>query len=115
MQTHIVVTLQVEGFHKWPGAFEQVSFLRERHRHIFHIKCTKVVTDANREIEIICFKRKILGGLRLFWGSPMASDGNPCEFGEMSCEMIAARLLDAFQLSSCEVLEDGENGGLVIA
>lgn len=113
MQTHVVVTLQVEGFHKWPGAFDLVSFLRQRHRHIFHIKCIKEVTDADREIEIICFKRQIQDHMRLRWGGEEYCD--PCEFGEMSCEMIAVCLLETFILSSCEVLEDGENGGLVTA
>jgi len=31
----------------------------------------------------------------------------------MSCEMIARELIEHFNLSRCEVSEDGENGAIV--
>ena len=38
-----------------------------------------------------------------------------CEFGSRSCEMIAEELIVTFNLSRCEVSEDGENGTIVTA
>jgi hypothetical protein len=36
-----------------------------------------------------------------------------CEFGAMSCEMLATELIDKFELTRCEVSEDNENGAFV--
>lgn len=104
---HVVVRLRIEGFHCWAECpIEEVSFLRDRHRHIFHVDVTKRVTHSDRDVEIILLKREIEKWLRDTYGMP-------CEFGSMSCEHIAEALLDKFQLSSCTVTEDGENGGIV--
>jgi len=71
----IIVKLQVEGFHYWPEAFEKVSYLKELHRHIFHIECHKNVSHADREIEIIEFKRSILMYL---YDQFSSFSGQPC-------------------------------------
>lgn len=107
MTTAVIVRLQVEGFHCWPECpLPEVAFLRDRHRHIFHITAVLEVSHANRAVEIILLKREIDQWLaRTF--------GRPCEFGSMSCEMIAGRLVEAFELRSCSVEEDGENGAIV--
>ncbi len=107
--TTIIVTLQVEGFHKWAKAQEvlpEVGFLSDRHRHIFHITCEKDVNHDDRDIEIIMFKRKIAKYISAKWGEP-------AEFADMSCEMIAKHLMAEFKLRCCTVLEDGENGSSV--
>lgn len=103
----VIASLQVEGIHNWPECpFEDVSFLRNEHRHIFHIRVEKKVTKEDREIEIIRLKREILSFLESKFGSP-------AKFGRMSCEGIAVLLFKHFALNSCEVLEDGENGAIV--
>ena len=107
MQLLVVVPLQVEGFHHWEAAPPEVSFLASPHRHIFHLKCKRGVSHADRDVEIILLKRRILEYMQSRWGTP-------CIFGGMSCEMIATELLTEFRLASCEVLEDGENGGEVV-
>ena len=38
-----------------------------------------------------------------------------CEFGAMSCEMLARELIEEFDLCQCEVNEDNENGAIVTA
>ena len=54
MKKQIVVKLQVEGLHQWQDCpIEDVSFLRDRHRHIFHIEVRKKVSHNDRDIEII--------------------------------------------------------------
>lgn len=106
MQKYIVVQLQYEGVHSWPECpIEQVSYLRNPHRHIFHIVCEKQVFHNEREIEIISFKKKILDFLDI---------KNNHDFKDKPCETIAEELLIAFDLSKCTVLEDGENGAIIV-
>ena len=110
MKTLIKVKLQVEGLHMWSDCpIEEVDFLKNLHRHIFFITCEKEVTHNDRDIEIIMFKRRILDFLDIYF-----SDYYEClNFENMSCEMIAELLLKEFELESCEVLEDNENGSIV--
>jgi hypothetical protein len=110
MNIQIVITIQVEGFHNWPEAPSEVSFLADRHRHIFHIKCWKSVSHDDRDIEIILFKREVLNYMNRMYFS---SETNSHEFGHRSCEMLASDLIEAYNLHACEVLEDGENGSYV--
>lgn len=113
MTTNIIINLQVEGFHNWPAAkdvFPEVDFLSDRHRHIFHIKCTKAVTHSDRDVEIIMFKREVLNYLFEKYSKTILPI---CEFGPMSCEMISEELLKRFDLQYCSVLEDNENGAEV--
>jgi hypothetical protein len=105
MQTKVIVTLRVEGVHHWPGCpFDDVAFLKDKHRHIFHIKATKAVTHDDRDVEIIMLKREI---------EQYLFEAYEGDFDTNSCEMIAKDLVTVFKLSSCEVLEDGENGAIV--
>jgi hypothetical protein len=112
MRTEIVVTLQHEAVHNWPGVvahakeLEAVQYLQYPHRHMFHIRCTKLVNHNDRDVEIIDFKQRILCYMEVVVGKNMQAT---------SCEMLAADLLNVFGLASCEVLEDGENGAIVYA
>lgn len=114
MQTRVVVTFSVEGFHNWPGVVgalpdnPEIHFLQHPHRHLFAFKLTKSVSHNDRDIEIILFKRKVLAYLYEKYGTP-------CQFGMRSCEMLGMELVEKFHLSSAEVLEDGENGAIVEA
>lgn len=103
MKTAIVVTFQVEGTHRWPECpFEDVAFLREKHRHIFHVRATKQVTHSDRQVEIIRLKRSML----------MYADKFGGDFGRASCEDMAEHLVEKFDLITCQVLEDNENGAV---
>lgn len=100
--TNIIVKLIYAGLHCWKDCpLDEVSYLRNLHRHNFYITCKKSVTHDDRDIEIIMFKHKINNYLEEKYS------GN---FGTMSCEMIAKDLVNKFKLSYCEVLEDNENG-----
>lgn len=106
MKTRIIVNLALEGTHCWPSChIAEVDFLRNTHRHMFHICCKKEVSHLDRDIEIIRYKRRIAEHLTKKYGTPAY-----CDFGAMSCEMIAEELMRTFSLSYCSVLEDGENG-----
>ena len=105
-QTNIIIRFQLEGFHNFPKAkeiFPEVDFLSDRHRHIFYFECEKKVNHDDRDVEFILFKREVQQFL-------LEKYGNPCEFGSMSCEMIARELLEKYELESCIVWEDFENG-----
>ena len=113
----VFCTLEVEGIHNWPACpFEEVAYLRDPHRHMFHIKAYKAVNHDDRDVEFIMLKHQIAEYLY----SAYASHGMKkepmyriCHFGAMSCEMIAEILIDRFDLVQCEVSEDGENGAIV--
>lgn len=107
-KSNIIINLQIEGIHCWPECpIEEVSFLRDPHRHIFHIECKKAVSHLDRDVEIIQLKRKILSWLYEMYSKTMAGTH---DFGRMSCEEIATKILNEFELNYCKVLEDGENG-----
>lgn len=108
---HVYCTLQVEGIHNWPGCpFDEVAYLRDPHRHVFHIKATKQVTHSDRDVEFIMLKHKINTYLEVKY---YEGKTKCCLFGAMSCEMIAKELIEEFGLVKCEVNEDGENGAVV--
>ena len=103
VKVSVIVRLQFEGIHCWPDCnIEQVSFLRQPHRHIFHVEAEKEVSHDNREVEIIMLKR----AMEIYCRERK-------DYGSESCEMIARNLLHLFSLKSCTVLEDGENGARV--
>ncbi len=108
MNTYIEINLQHEALHNWPDAKEKlpdVDFLSYPHRHMFHIRMRKLVTHSDRDVEIIMMKRQVIQFLADTWGK---------SFGSQSCEMIAEQLLTEFDCSEVAVLEDGENGAVVI-
>ena len=111
ISTEVYCTLQLEGLHHWPGCpIAEVSYLKDLHRHVFHIKAHKLVTHADRDVEFIELKHKINLYLEHeYWDGTLRL----MHFGAQSCEMIAKELITKFNLSKCEVSEDGENGAIV--
>ena len=102
----VVVNFRFDGVHSWPECpLDPVSFLRHPHRHEFHVRATKGVTHAERQVEIIMLKRAMQEYCTMWLCGPHTK----------SCETMALELLQFFSLSSCEVTEDGENGAVVMA
>ena len=111
MKTEVYCTLQVEGTHNWPGCpFEEVAYLRDPHRHMFHVKAYKEVFHDDRDVEFIMLKHEITTYLHQMYFDPMK---HLLVFGSQSCEMIGNELLERFELSRVEVSEDNENGAIV--
>lgn len=107
----VFCTLQIEGTHNWPDCpYDEVDYLRVPHRHVFHIKAFKSVDHSDRDVEFIMLKHKIQHYITTRYYNKVKF---LCEFGAMSCEMLALELIDQFGLTSCEVSEDGENGSIV--
>lgn len=105
--TQVVVTHRVSGFHYWPGAPDETSYLRHRHRHLFMLVVGFEVLGHNREVEFHAAQATIRG---------MYED--PHDFGSKSCEMIAKELgewLGRVDMPPAfvEVWEDEENGARV--
>lgn len=109
--SEVYCTLKVEGIHNWPDCpFEEVAYLRDPHRHMFHVKAQVAVTHDDRDVEFIVLKHKVRDYLEeMYWDD----ETKCCYFGAMSCEMIARELIEEFNLTSCEVSEDGENGAIL--
>jgi len=106
----IVVNVKVPGVHRWKTCnIEEVMYLQNYHRHMFHIRCVKPVIHGDRDIEIIMFKKHVKDYLREEY---FDMDRDVCFFDGMSCEMIAQELAEQFDLTECEVLEDNGNGAI---
>lgn len=110
--TTVIASLRFEATHNWPGVLESlipdigdVAYLRHPHRHEFHIRVWKSVGHDDREVEIIMLKHQVAKQLQEWYPKN--------ELGPTSCETLATRLVEAFNLEACEVLEDGENGAHV--
>jgi len=101
----VVIKLQYEGLHHWKDCnIPEVSFLKDKHRHIFYIELHKKVSHNDRDIEIIMLKREVLRYLENSFKN---------DFGTFSCEDIAEVLLDTFKCQFVQVLEDNENGAII--
>jgi len=107
----IFVKTQFEGIHSYPDAPEEVLFLRNEHRHMFHVRLEIEVMHDDRELEFIMVKRALDAHLAKSVGTPT-----------WSCEMIGEAILDWATEHYCNecsrfmvvsVSEDGENGARV--
>jgi hypothetical protein len=102
------------GFHNWPEAPHEVKYLRDKHRHEFHVKATVKVDHSNRDVEFITL-RKVLD----YYLRPLSDEQTDLNYRSMSCEMIADELIEHlkgkdYNVYSVEVSEDGENGAIVV-
>lgn len=102
----IWTTFEKEGFHAFPGAPDDVSYLRARHRHLFKFKVAMEVAHDDREIEFHLFRRELLA---------LYEDG-ALELENHSCEMLADVLHGYLKQKYrgrqivISISEDGENG-----
>lgn len=97
---------QFEATHNWPDCnVDEVAYLRNEHRHVFHIESHKVVDHDNRDTEFIVLKHRVQELLEEWYPDH--------KLGSTSCEMLATRLVGALGLSKCMVSEDNENGAWV--
>ena len=111
MKTEVFCSLQFEATHNWPECpFSEVDYLCDPHRHVFHVKAYKKVFHDDRDVEFIMLKHDIMDYLHAEYYDEAYRMG---VLGKTSCEMLAAELIEQFDLSICEVSEDGENGAVV--
>lgn len=112
MKKFIVVKTSFEGFHYWKDAPIEVGFLKNLHRHVFHIEAKIYVPHSNRALEFFIVQHFIEDHLT----NKFKNSGRNLK--EMSCEMIAEEILNAICTQyrikkgvSVTVSEDGENAG----
>lgn len=92
-----------EATHNWPNCnIEEVAYLANEHRHIFHITAYVEVNHEDRDVEFIVLKHQIQNFLQERYPD--------AKLGSTSCETLATILITYFSLSKCIVSEDGENG-----
>lgn len=100
------------GFHNWPGAPDRREYLRQNHRHLFHVEVRTNVSHDDREIEfhdLADQARAIFVGLQDKGGG----------LGGRSCEMMARSLGLALSKAharpfTVSVWEDNEFGSTVV-
>lgn len=105
----VIIDFDIVGFHYYPDAPDQVAFLENNHRHLFQIKVGYDVSFLNREKEIFIQADFVKEYLTETYGSP-------CNFKNMSCEMIADEILTFAKDDNAiwvEVLEDGKGGAKI--
>jgi len=112
VKNYIEVRYRFEGVHCWPDAPLAVNFLRQPHRHEFHVRARLAVTHDDRELEFILVKQHI----KFFVLSRY-----PMDLGTRSCEQMAAEIIKSLaeeyganRYIEVEVSEDGENGAVVV-
>lgn len=111
IKKYIDVKTNFIGFHRWNNAPKSVSFLRNRHRHVFGIHAIIQVNESDRELEFFT----VVNGIDNFIKASCPSG----DFGNMSCEMIAEEILSYLKSIygsreyKVRVSEDEENSGIV--
>lgn len=103
-QTVVYIRTRFAGFHRWKNAPDQVAFLRDFHRHEFHVKVAVPVNHDNRDVEFLQLKARV---------DAVLTERYKDKKFEESCEMIASNLVDWFDAVWADVSEDGENGAVV--
>lgn len=109
MKKSVVVQFSLDGFHFYENAPEEVSFLKDNHRHTFNFEVRYKVDHLDREREIFICRDQLIGFLKDAYGTP-------CVFENMSCEMIAKELLDMFREDGCyyvKVMEEDTGGAII--
>jgi hypothetical protein len=102
MNLFIVIRTQFEGVHCWPACpFKDVGFLRNPHRHVFHVTIKWRVRGDDRELEFLRMKQQVDAYIKEYF---------PYDLGAMSCEQMAKKLAEEFDPEFVSVFEDNENG-----
>ena len=105
MKKLVCIRTQFTATHNWTNApiGDPVNnFLRFPHRHIFHVELKVEVTDNDREVEFFDLKDQVDRYILLHYSN--------LHLENVSCEMIAEKLLTTYDADFVSVYEDNENG-----
>lgn len=56
---YVWIKTQFEALHHWPDAAGSVAYLRNPHRHMFHVRVDVRVSDGDRQVEFITLKHLV--------------------------------------------------------
>lgn len=112
----VIIKTQFEALHQWGNIPDThpSQYLKQPHRHVFHIEMNFVVNHSDRDIEFIDFKHKVDQFLSKQFDKDPAS--KIPHMKSTSCENLCELLLFKFCDDGCykiKVLEDGEMGAIV--
>lgn len=107
MKREIMVEQTVTALHCWPGAPGMRSYLRNPHRHDFKVWVWLEVGHNDREIEFHNLQDALLSILQ----SLGETRGAVLDYGSMSCEEIAERVINYIsEATRVQVFEDDRCG-----
>lgn len=104
------VKTQFTFLHKYPAAPPQVGFLRDLHRHKFHVTVMIEQHHDHRDIEYLMFLaevEKFIADYKGSWDSTLSCESIALNIGTYLIENYPDRA------STVEVSEDGENGAVL--
>ena len=117
MNRYVVVTNNFKGYHKYSEAPRNVAFLKDVHRHVFHVKTTIEVYHNERDIEFFQFQSHIEHFVkhRYYRAFDEYIEGIYINSCESLAEAILANLHAIYpgRHARVEVWEDNENGAIV--
>ena len=128
MTKYVYCRTRFIGFHCWPDAPKELSYLSELHRHEFHVEVAVKVTHDNRDVEFQTLRHHVdecINTLKTcITVQPNFLDGTTedeyVEDYAMSCEMMAEWIkngithLHGYKVHYVDVSEDGENGARIV-
>jgi len=110
MTCKVWTTFSLEGFHSYDSAPVGVGFLKNNHRHLFHVRVEIEVYHNNRDIEFILLNQAL---------KKRFPDNS---LNEMSCEMMCENIADFIHSKYANwrgrnivvsVSEDNESGSIL--
>jgi hypothetical protein len=104
-----IVRTRFIAYHAWPNAPVEVAFLRNVHRHEFHVELSVRQQHSDRAVEYIMLRR---------WLDKELDAWRDKDLGARSCEMLCEQLInyakcEGYDVEYCRIFEDGENGAEV--
>jgi hypothetical protein len=113
MKRYIFCKTTFEGLHCWKDILdtEECQYLKNYHRHIFHIEVVIPVYHSDRNIEFIELKHRVNDFLTTIFPNKI---NNIPYMGTTSCELLAELILTHFNADKVSVSEDNENGSIVL-
>lgn len=115
MRKAILVKYEFVGYHKWANASDAVAFLRNDHRHMFHIEIEFPVNHNDRDLEFYLMREQIKSAIgSIYKDHEIFIKGKTVE----SCEQIGEDLANMLNEAGREwivirVSEDGDNGAVI--
>lgn len=109
--TAVWVKARFTALHRWKDAPDEAAFLRDYHRHEFHVELGVKVNHDDRDVEFLKLKNDLQCLLLAVYHN---------ETFDHSCEQVASQILTRYHdagwdVAYCKVSEDGENGATVYA